>query len=237
MNPSQQDFLGFLETFSELEDPRSRQCPHRLDELLLAAMCAITSGAEGWVEVEVWSRIRLDWLRKYLPYANGIASHDTFSRVFSLLDAKIFESCFINWTSGLVGGLNGAVIPIDGKSVRRSHNGSQSMIHLVSAWHTSAGVMLGQLKTAEKSNEITAIPELLDALDITGATITMDAMGCQHDIVDKIIAKQGNYMIAVKGNQLTLSDSIKDWFDAAEGGHVRSPILGTHEHRQRSWSH
>lgn len=111
------------------------------------------------------------------------------------------------------------------------------MIHLVSAWHTSAGVMLGQLKTAEKSNEITAIPELLDALDITGATITMDAMGCQHDIVDKIIAKQGNYMIAVKGNQLTLSDSIKDWFDAAEGGHVRSPILGTHEHRQRSWSH
>lgn len=224
MNPSEQDFVGLLEVFSELEDPRSRQCPHRLDELLLAAMCAITSGAEGWVEVEVWSRIRLEWLRKYLPYANGIASHDTFSRVFSLLNAKVFERCFMNWMSGLVGGLNGTVIPIDGKSVRRSHNGNQSMVHLVSAWHTSAGVMLGQIKTAEKSNEITAIPELLDALDIKGATITIDAMGCQHDIVEKIIAKQANYMIAVKGNQLTLAESIKDWFDAVEAGTLDRPF-------------
>lgn len=213
-----------LDAFTELQDPRGRECPYPLDELLLVALCAITSGAEGWVSVAEWGKTKLDWLRRFLPFSNGIASHDTFTRVFSLLDAEVFEACFINWMQHLCPSLAGQVIPIDGKSVRRSHNGEQGMVHLVSAWHTAAGVILGQVKTADKSNEITAIPELLDALHIEGATITMDAMGCQHTIVEKIIDKKADYIVAVKDNQPTLAQAIEEWFAAADAGRLDRPF-------------
>ncbi|MCD6026730.1 MAG: ISAs1 family transposase [Solimicrobium sp.] len=168
---------GVLEAFSELTDPRCRACEYPLEELLLVAICAITSGAKEWVEVVWWENEKLDWLRRYLLFANGIGSHDTFTRVFSLLNATCFEACFIRWMRFLCPTLAGKVIPIDGKSLRRSHHGKKKMVHLVSAWHTMVGVILVQVKTADKSNEITAIPELLDALQIDGAIITIDAMG------------------------------------------------------------
>lgn len=209
---------GFLEVFEELQDPRTRACAHRLDELLLAALCAITSGAESWISVVNWAELKLDWLRRFLPFAKGIASHDTFSRVFNLLDAKQFEACFIGWMQQLCPSLKGQLIPIDGKSVCGSHDGSQGAIHLVSAWHSAAGLVLGQVKTAAKSNEITAIPQLLDALDVRGATVTIDAMGCQHAIIDKIVDKGANYIVAVKNNQPTLAQAIESLFDATDAG-------------------
>ncbi len=213
-----------LEAFSEIEDPRCRMCPYPLEELLLVGLCGVMSGAEGWVEVAMWGRMKLDWLRGYLPFTNGIASHDTFTRVFSLLDPTMFEGCFVRWMQSLCPALAGNVVAIDGKSVRRSHNGEQPMAHLVSAWHSAAGIMLGQVKTASKSNEITAIPELLDALEIKDATITIDAMGCQHAIVEKIIEKGAHYIIAVKDNQPTLAESLREWFAAADAGTLDRPF-------------
>ena len=209
---------GFLEAFDELEDPRTRECAHRLDELLLVALCAITSGADSWISVAGWARLKLEWLRRFLPFANGIASHDTFGRVFNLLDAKQFEACFIGWMQQLCPSLRGQLVPIDGKSVRGSHDGAQSAIHLVSAWHSAAGLVLGQVKTAHKSNEITAIPQLLDALDVQGATITIDAMGCQHAIIDKIVEKEADYIVAVKNNQPTLAQAVESMFNVGDAG-------------------
>ena len=218
MEPQDSTKLGFLKAFEELEDPRTRTCPHRLDELLLVALCAITSGADGWVSVEDWGSLKLEWLRRFLPFAHGIASHDTFSRAFSLLDAQRFEACFIGWMQELCPALKGQHIPIDGKSVRGSHDAALGAIHLVSAWHSAAGLVLGQVKTAAKSNEITAIPELLDALDVRGATITIDAMGCQHAIIDKIMEKKADYIVAVKDNQPTLAQAVESLFEATEAG-------------------
>jgi predicted transposase YbfD/YdcC len=222
MNPEEE--IGFLAAFSDLADPRCRQCPYPLSELLLVAICAITSGAEGWVAVVEWGQEKLSWLRRFLPFMRGVASHDTFTRVFSLLDAGCFEACFIRWMRGLCPNLDGVVIPVDGKSVRHSYDGEERMIHLVSAWNTAAGMVLGQVKTADKSNEITAIPELLDALCLDGATITIDAMGCQHNIVDKIVEKKADYVIAVKDNQPTLSEALQAWFTAADKGDLDRPF-------------
>jgi predicted transposase YbfD/YdcC len=209
---------GFLQAFDELEDPRSRACPHRLDELLLVALCAITSGADSWVTVVDWGRMKLDWLRRWLPFANGIASHDTFSRVFSLLDADRFEACFLGWMQQLCPALEGQLVAIDGKSVRGSHEAGLGMVHLVSAWHHGAGLVLGQVRTAAKSNEITAIPELLDALEVRGATITIDAVGCQRAIVEKIVEKKAHYLIAVKDNQPTLAQAVESLFEDGASG-------------------
>lgn len=191
----------------------------------------ITAGSDlrdhersGWIAVVEWGRLKQEWLRRFLPFANGIASHDTFGRVFALLDAEIFEACFIRWMQALCPMLVDRHIAIDGKSVRGSHDGAQGMVHLVSAWSSDAGLTLGQVKTADKSNEITAIPELLKALDIKGATITIDAMGCQHAIVDQIVAQQGHYVIAVKDNQPSLAEAIRQWFAAAEAGTMDRPF-------------
>jgi predicted transposase YbfD/YdcC len=209
---------GFLEAFEGLEDPRTRECPHRFDELLLAALCAITSGADSWISVVNWGEMKLEWLKQFLPFANGIASHDTFGRVFNLLDARQFESCFTRWMQQLCPSLAGQVIPIDGKCVRGSHDGVQAAIHLVSAWHSAAGLVLGQVKTSAKSNEITAIPELLDALDVRGATVTIDAMGCQHAIIDKIVDKGGDYIVAAKNNQPLLAQAMESLFEDVDAG-------------------
>jgi predicted transposase YbfD/YdcC len=165
--------VGFLEAFEDLEDPRSRTCEHPLEELMLVALCAVTSGADSWVSVVIWARLKTDWLRQYLPFTNGIASHDTFSRVFRMLDASKFEACFIRWMQNICPNLKGHTIAIDGKSLRGSHDGDQSMIHLVSAWNCGQGLTLGQIKTEAKSNEIRAIPELLNSLDIRQATVTI----------------------------------------------------------------
>ena len=211
--------LGCLSAFEDLEDPRrNASCAYPLEELLLVALCGIGSGADDWVSVVRWARLKLEWLRHFLPFDNGIASHDTFSRVFALLDATGFEARFMDWTRQLFPSLAGQLIPIDGKSVRGSHGVDHGSVHLVSAWHSAAGLVLGQVKTAAKSNEITAMPELLDALDVQGATITLDAMGCQREIAQKIVDKQADYVVAVKNNQPSLAQSVESLFAAPEAG-------------------
>ena len=215
--------ISILEAFEELSDPRARECAYPLEELLLGAICAVISGAESWTSVVEWNEMKLDWLRQHFPFANGVASHDTFGRVFSLLDAKQFEACFMRWIGGLCPSLDGHHVAIDGKCVRGSHDGKQSAIHLVSAWSSTTGLTLGQVKTADKSNEITAIPELLCALDIKGAIITIDAMGCQHDIAAKIVQSGADYVLGVKDNQPGLAEAVKQWFDAADAGKLDRP--------------
>lgn len=213
-----------LEALAELPDPRSRACPYPLDELLFAALCGVSSGADSWVSVTDWAELQIDWLRRHLPFANGVASHDTFGRVFSLLDPQQFETCFVRWMQHLCPALAGEMIAIDGKSLRRSHDGGTHMTHLVSAWHQTRGLVLGQVKTAAKSNEITAIPELIDALQVQGATLSIDAVGCQHAVVEAIVAKQADYIIAVKNNQPTLAQAIEKLFDANDRQELATPL-------------
>ena len=142
----------------------------------------------------------------------------TKSRVYSLLDAKSFEACFVGWMQQLCPALQDQLVSIDGKSVRGSHDAGLGMTHLVSAWHHSAGLVLGQVRTAAKSNEITAIPELLDALDLRGTTVTIDAVGCQRAIVEKIVEKKADYLIAVKNNQPSLAQAVESLFEEVEAG-------------------
>jgi predicted transposase YbfD/YdcC len=217
--PQSLNKLKLMEAFETLEDPRRcASCSYPLVELLLTALCAIASGADDWVGVALWGREKLEWLRRFLAFEKGIASHDTFSRVFALIDAKGFEACFIDWMERLCPSLRGHAIHIDGKSLRSSHNGAEAMAHLVSAWDSAAGVTLGQVKTASKSNEITAIPQLLDLLDVRGATVTVDAMGCQREIVKKLVDQGADYIIAVKNNQPTLAQAVEVAFqDEAQG--------------------
>ena len=208
----------FLEHFADLPDPRTRRPTYPLQELLLVAVCAILSGADDWVDVADWGRAKLGWLRRFLPFENGVASHDTFGRVFALLDAEVFEACFIAWMGSVCGALAGLEIAIDGKTVRRSQSSGQKAVHLVSAYAHRLGVALGQVKTAEKSNEITAIPELLDALLLKGCVVTIDAMGCQKDIAAKVVGREADYVLMVKNNQPTLAAALEGFFEAAERG-------------------
>ncbi len=206
---------AFLEHFADLEDPRSRQSRHELMELLLVAVCAVLGGADGWVDVALWGQSKLDWLRRFLPFENGIASHDTSGRVFALLDAEVFEACFIAWMGPVCGALAGLEIATDGKTVRRSQSSGQKAIHLVSAFAHRLGVALGQVKTAEKSNEITAIPGLLDALLLKGCVVTIDAMGCQKEIAAKVVEREADYLLMVKNNQPALAAAVEGCFEAA----------------------
>lgn len=207
---------ALLDHFEGLQDPRSRQSPHDLRELLLVALCAVLSGADGWAGVAVWGRAKLPWLRQFLPFENGVASHDTFGRVFALLDAAVFEQCFIAWMRSVCGAFDGLQVAIDGKTVRCSTSAGGQAIHLVSAFAHGLGLTLGQVKTAEKSNEITAIPELLDALLLKGCLVTIDAMGCQKAIAAKIVARECDYALRVKNNQPSLAAAMKGFFDTAE---------------------
>lgn len=206
-----------LQEFEALEDPRqSDRCLYPLQEMLLVALCAVCSDADDWVHVAEWGRYKLAWLRKWLPFEQGVASHDTFSRLFGLLDPKVFEACFVRWMQRLSPALAGQSIAIDGKSLRGSHEGGADMAHIVSAWHVERGVTLGLLRTAAKSNEITAIPELLQALDVHGATVTLDALGCQREIVEQLVERKADYVIALKNNQSGLAEAVEALFDAPE---------------------
>lgn len=207
---------ALLEHFGDLDDPRTRQSRHDLTELLLVAICGVLSGADGWAGVAVWGQAKLPWLRQFLPFEHGIASHDTFGRVFALLDAASFEQRFIAWMGSVGGVFEGLEIAIDGKTVRRSKSSGQKAIHLVSAFAHGLGVTLGQVKTAEKSNEITAIPELLNALLLKGCIVTIDAMGCQKAIAAKIIQHESDYVLAVKNNQSSLAEAVDGFFTEAE---------------------
>ena len=207
-----------LSHFSSLPDPRvDRTKRYPLIEIILLIISATLSGCEGWKQIKDFGETKLDWLRKFLPYANGIPVDDTIARVMRKLDTKAFQSCFISWVKSVSEVTDGDVIAIDGKTLRRSHDHTKgkSAIHMVSAWSSANSLVLGQEKTAEKSNEITAIPELLDVLDIKKCIVSIDAMGCQTAIAEKIIKQGGNYVLALKGNQGNLHDEVKTFVDIA----------------------
>ena len=198
-------FVAGLRTcFAELHDPRVQErCDHTLLDIVAIALLASMCGADDWPEVEVFGRKREPWLRTFLELPNGIPSHDTFARVFGLLERQQFATGLFLWTQALHEATGGTVIALDGKTARRSlcKRSGLGALHLVTAWATESGLTLGQVACAEKSNEITAIPALLRLLDIPGCTVTIDAMGCQKEIAAQIIEQKGDYVLGLKGNQ------------------------------------
>lgn len=202
---------GFLDFFSSLEDPRSkRNRLYTMSEILLCTLSSAICGAEGWQDVEDFGKAKTDYLRQFLPYKNGIPSDDTFRRFYRALDPEHFQELFRAWIKSLhVKNIDGNVIAIDGKASRHSFDGDAKMLHMVSAYATEARLVLAQEKVSEKSNEITAIPKLIEWLDIKGNIITIDAMGCQFEIAEQILKKEGEYIFSLKGNQGGLFDDIQ----------------------------
>jgi predicted transposase YbfD/YdcC len=211
--------LRDLETlFAQVEDPRvERTKKHRLQDIIIIAICGVICGADGWVEIEEFGKAKEAWFTELLSLPNGIPSHDTFGRVFAHLDPKEFEASFLQWVQGISKTVKG-VIAIDGKTLRRSHDRAEGKkaLHLVSAWAVENRLVLAQLATEEKSNEITAIPILLRQLALTGCIVTIDAMGTQIKIADQIIEQEGEYALALKDNQGNLYEEVKATFALAE---------------------
>lgn len=207
-----------LKHFDELEDPRiERSKQHQLIDIVALAILAVLAGADGWTAIETYGQAKVEWLRQFLELPNGIPSHDTIARVFSRLDPQAFEQCFLNWIASITQALGAQVIPIDGKQLRQSfdRNQGQQAMQVVSAWASQHRIVLGQVKVDAKSNEITAIPKLLETLSIRGCIVTIDAMGCQKEIATQIIGKQADYVLALKGNQGKLYQQVSDWFEQA----------------------
>lgn len=238
--------MSLIESFSVLPDPRRHPSKnrHKLLDVVVLTVCAVLGGADDWVSIVSYARSKQDWFESFLELPGGIPSHDTFGRLFSLINPERFGECFLEWVSSVATLTDGRVVPIDGKTLRRSGDaGPNTALHLVSAFCAESRLVLGQVATKEKSNEITAIPELLDVLDIAGAIVTIDAMGAQKDIVGKIMSKGGDYAIGLKGNQPTLLDAVEQHFDGIhldtepagsldvftieEKGHGRQRIQGT----------
>jgi len=208
---------GLLRFFQDLPDPRAANARHRLVDIMAIALMAVLSKAQDWIEVEAWGLANELWLATFLDLPHGIPSHDTFSRVFARLAPQTFEGVFRAWMNALQKASDGQLIAIDGKTLRRSFQvaGAKSAVHMVSAWAPLNHVVLGQLATEAKSNEITAIPKLLKLLDLKGATVTIDAMGCQKEIARQIVKAGGHYLLAIKDNQPTLHEGVKFLFDEA----------------------
>lgn len=205
-----------IEHFSILPDPRRinhRALRHSLTDVVIIAILATVSGADTWVDIESFGKEKEKWLKQFLKLENGIPSHDTFARIFSILKPDEFQSCFQLWVQSTVIKTKGEVIALDGKSVRRAYKKGERPLHIVSAFATANGVTLGQIPVDKKTNEITAIPELLDKLFLKGCIVTTDAMGCQVWITRKIVENKGDYVLAVKGNQRRLLNDIKKTFD------------------------
>jgi predicted transposase YbfD/YdcC len=201
--------LAFIDHFADLPDPRiDRTKKHSLADILVIALCAVIGGADSWPDIEAFGHSKHDWFQRFLALDNGIPSHDTFRRVFAALNPKKFAACFGSWMAALCQSCGLAPIAIDGKAARRSPRATASgCLHLVSAWATTNHLILGQEQVEEGSNEITAIPELLRILDLKGALVTIDAAGCQVEIVQQIREQQGDYLLAVKGNQPALQEA------------------------------
>jgi predicted transposase YbfD/YdcC len=202
--------------FRKLKDPRiNRRKKHLLIDIITITICAVICGCNDWQQIETFARCRHDWLKKFLRLPNGTPSHDTFERVFDRLDPKAFQTCFRAWMHALHDALGLSPIAIDGKTLRASGTDGLKALHLVSAWATANCLSLGQVAVDEKSNEIPAIPKLLELLDIHGALVTIDAMGCQKEIATKVIDKGGDYVLTAKDNQPTLCNDIRERFVTA----------------------
>jgi predicted transposase YbfD/YdcC len=229
----------FLRFFLDLKDPRRHNVRHVFTDILTIAILAVLCKSDDWTEVVEWAKANLAWLRTFLSLPKGLPSADTFRRLFSRIDPEAFERCFVNWTAALAQVCQGRLIAVDGKALRHSfaHAWDRQAVHLVSAWCVQNQLVLGQLAVDSKSNEITALPALLDLLELKGSIVTIDAMGTQREIAGRIVNKKGDYVLAVKDNQPTLHARIKalldeaildgfkemrhDCFEQTNGGHGR----------------
>jgi len=236
---------GFLRFFRDVPDPRTGNfVTHKLHELIVIAVLAVICGADGWVQVAFWGRCKAKWLATFLDLPGGIASHDTFDRVFSMLDPDAFERCFLNWMAAVVELSAGRLVSIDGKAIRRSfeHAWDKSgMTHLLSAFVSQADnrLVFSQLAVEDKSNEIVAIPKLLDLLDLKGAVVTIDAIGCQREVAAKIVAGGADYLLPVKENQPTLLNQTRLLLndlvlDQAKGLQDEAHVVGYFEQSESS---
>ena len=217
-NPTDLLNVSFLNHFENLTDPRiERSKEHLLIDIVAIAILAVISGADGWVSIELYGKAKYEWLKGFLELPNGIPSHDTFSRVFARIKPKQFQECFLSWVNSITQKLELEVIAIDGKTMKQSYDRNQSPkpLHIVSAWSASHQLVLGPKKVTNKSNEVTAIPALLELLEIEESIITIDAFGCQKEIAALIIKKKGDYLLALKRNQKLLHKDVKNWFELA----------------------
>lgn len=245
---------SLIEHFSAIDDPRiDRTKLHKLIDILVIAICATICGAEGWEDFELFGQCKIDWFKSFLELPNGIPSHDTFRRVLARLNPQQFQQAFLNWVQSVTRLTDGQVVAIDGKQLRRSHDSAagKAAIHMVSAWAEENHVVLGQVRVDEKSNEITAIPELLRVLEVSGCIVTIDAMGCQTEIASEIVNRQADYVLAVKGNQPNLLEDLIGYFDWAladkfkqtayatdrttDGGHGRLEVRRCYASEDISW--
>src|SRR3954447_16736216 len=214
--PAQQPDLSIPKFFAKLQDPRrAHRRLHPLQDIIVIALCAVIAGAQDWQQVVTFGHKRRDWLRGFLELPHGIPSHDTFERVFDRLNPQAFQACFRGWVQAVSEALRIQHVAIDGKTLRGSGSAKLGPLHLVSAWATAQRLSLGQVAVDAKSNEITAIPALLELLDLQGALVTIDAMGCQKDIAAKVVAGGGHYALTVKDNQPHLLEDIQACLERA----------------------
>lgn len=218
--------LSLIEHFETLSDPRvERTKDHDLIDVLIIAVCTLLCGGESFNDMEDFGHAKHDWFKTFLGLRHGIPSHDTFNRVFAALDPRQFLDCFLRWTQSLRQAVAQEIVALDGKALRRALHKDQSVKYVVSAWAASNNLVLGQLKVADKSNEITALPQLLRVLELSGCIVTIDAMGCQKKIAREIIEADADYVLALKGNQETVHQEVKEFLDEslAEKQKVRPP--------------
>jgi predicted transposase YbfD/YdcC len=227
--------LGDILQFSEITDPRlTRQQLHSLSEILFMVLCGGLFGLSSWEEIADFGKLRLTWFRQFHAYANGAPSHDTLNRVMGLLNPRELEIFLVNWVNGLSVNLSGKMVHIDGKSLRGSvekrllnqplSEGGQRLKHVVCAWSSELSLCLGQYQVEDKTNEIKAIPNLLSLLDLKGSIITIDAMGCQTEIVNQIVAQEADYILALKGNQGNLQKAVVDFFEKADAATLEKAV-------------
>jgi len=223
MELDSREVISILDFFDDLEDPRSSiNRKHRLVDIMVICVAAVVAGCDGPKSIGIWTQSKKAWCEKYLELPNGLPSHDTIGRVLAIVSPSAFQACFAKWvdfmnlSSEFVGPLPQKQIAIDGKALRRSHDRKNNLgaLFLVSAWAVERGISLGQLATEEKSNEITAIPELINNIEVRGAVVSIDAAGCQKNIAKQIVDDGGDYVLALKGNQGTIHQQIIDWIDA-----------------------
>lgn len=224
---------GFLKHFEEVDDPRldNANRRHELGDMLLLTVLAVICGADGWVEIEEFGKAKFDELKRFLALPHGIPSHDTLGDLFARICPEELQEGFLSWINSLVTVSAGEIVAIDGKKLRRSYDtgGSRGAIHMVSAWASSNQVVLGQRKVDDKSNEITAIPQLLKTLHLSGAVVTIDAMGCQKAIAEQVIQAQADYVFSLKGNQGQLHEDVKLYLDQAIERQKVDVIDNSHE--------